>query len=331
VKPGARGRRSAGFSERAFHAWIARGVRATSDVPLPVGDDAAVVRLREGRAALLTTDALVEGTHFLPSSPPRLVGRAAAAVSLSDVAAKGGWPVGLLLDLLLPPTTDPKWARSVVEGARSEMRRWSADLLGGDTKPSGTRAVVGTVLAEADARRLAPRRAARPGDVIVLTGTVGRGGAAAARLGSGRPTPAVLRALLAVEPRLREGRVLVRFARAMLDTSDGLGESAALIAAASRVRVTLDRERLPVDPVVRRLPTPQRGPAVFFGGDYELMAAVPAARAAAAVRAVERVGGSATAVGRVEAGRGTFLQRGTAVGRMPTGGWDPFRWARRRV
>ncbi|MCI4328527.1 MAG: AIR synthase related protein, partial [Thermoplasmata archaeon] len=81
---------------------MVRQGRRSTDVPLPLGDDAAAVRLRPGRVALLTTDALVEGTHFLAASPPRDVGSAAAAVSLSDVAAKGGRPVALLLDLLLP-------------------------------------------------------------------------------------------------------------------------------------------------------------------------------------------------------------------------------------
>jgi len=319
------------FSERAFHAWLARGARPSSGIPLPLGDDGAALRLRPGRVALITTDALVEGTHFLGGSPPKLIGRAVASVNLSDVAAKGGRPLGLLPDLLLSPATPARSARDVVESARREMRRWGADLVGGDTKPSAARAVVGTILAEAEPGRLAPRTGARPGDALLVTGTVGRGGAAAARLGRGRVETSTLEGLLTIDPRLREGRVLVRFAHAMLDTSDGIAESARLLALASGVRVVVDRELLPDDPAVRRLPVDRREAALFFGGDYELLASVPAPRAAAAIRAVERVGGTATLVGRVERGRGAFLRRGNAVGAMPRAGWDPFRWAAARV
>jgi thiamine-monophosphate kinase len=320
--------RPAAFSERRFHAWLARGPRPSPDVPLPLGDDAAAVRLRTGRLALLTTDALVEGTHFLADSPPSTVGRAAAAVSLSDVAAKGGRPVALLLDLLLPPTTPARWARAVTTGARSEVRRWGAELVGGDTKPCATRAVVGTILAEAEPGRLAPRSGARPGDRLILTGTAGGGGAAARRLETEGPTPDVLRALLRVEPRLFEGATLVRYAHAMLDTSDGLAEAARLMADASQVRTEIDLERVPLSRQLRGIPEgTEREKALFFGGDYELLAAVPPRRVEAALTAVRAVGGRAQEIGEVRRGAGAWLRRRGVPSRLPPGGWDPFRWA----
>jgi thiamine-monophosphate kinase len=316
------------FSERRFHAWLRRGRHRSRSVPLPLGDDAAALRWSGHRVALLTTDALVEGTHFLPGSPPREVGRAAVAVSLSDLAAKGGRPLALLLDLLVPADDTSAWAEAVTRGALQEIHDWGGELVGGDTKPSPTRTVVGTILGDGDDRRLAPRSGARPDDVLVHTGTVGRGGAAAARLGRRRPDAATLRALLAVQPRLFEGRALVRYARAMLDTSDGLGESARLLSEASRVRVVLDQDFLPLAAGIARIPKgARRDAAIWFGGDYELFAAVPAAKAPAALRAVEQVGGTATVVGAVTRGRGVWLRRGGTLVPLPAGGWDPFRWA----
>jgi thiamine-monophosphate kinase len=316
------------FSERSFHSWLARRQRAVAGIPLPIGDDAAAVRLRSGRLALLTTDALVEGTHFLRASPPAAIGRAAAAASLSDVAAKGGRPVALLLDLLLPPRTPAAWARAVASGARTEVRRWGGELVGGDTKPSMTRAVVGTILAEGEPGRLAPRSAARPGDRLILTGSAGRGGAAARAFQENGPTPEALRALLRIDPRLFEGAMLVRYAHAMLDTSDGLGESARLLAAASRVRVELDLDQVPVHPSARTIPVgPERDNALLFGGDYELLAAVPSARVGSALRAVASVGGAAHEIGTVRRGSGAFLRRPGISLPLPSGGWDPFRWA----
>ena len=313
------------FSERRFHAWLRQDARPSRGIPLELGDDVAAIRLGGSSVALLTTDALVEGTHFLPGSPAREIGRAAVDASLSDVASKGGRPVALLIDLLLPPSTAPQWARDVVGGAREEIRTWGGELVGGDTKPSATRTVVGTVLAEGDGRHLAPRSGARPGDVLLTTGVVGRGGAAARALAARGPTGSTLRGLLRIEPRLFEGRVLARYAHAMVDTSDGLAEAARLLADASGVRLEFDLGRLPFHPAVAALRRPsERESAAFYGGDYELLAAVPARSAAAAVRAVRRVGGTATSIGTVRRGRGAFLLgRGTSRP-MPAAGWNPF-------
>lgn len=319
--------RTAPFSERDFHAWARRHLAAGALGPLPLGDDTAAVEV-DGAVALLTTDALVEGTHFLPSSPAEAVGRAVASASLSDVAAKGGRPVALLLDLLLPRTTPGAWARSVCRGAEKAMAETGAHLVGGDTKSSPHRVVVGTVLALADPRHLAPRSGARPGDLLVTTGWVGRGGSASLSLREGAtPSTRELVRLLAIQPRLAEGRALVRHARAMLDTSDGIAESAHLLAEASHVRVEIDSALLPWDrALLRRVPEVERRIGVaFFGGDYELLASVPPGRVRAAQRAVREAGGTLTVVGRVGRGRGAVLRRDSgAVRALPRAGWDPF-------
>jgi thiamine-monophosphate kinase len=332
VTPAGSPPRPRAFSERQFHARLRSGARATSGIPLPIGDDAAAIRVTTGKVALLTTDALVEGTHFLADSRPADVGRAAVGVSLSDVAAKGGRPIALLLDLLLPPETPSGWADSVVAGARAEIRQWGGELVGGDTKPSATRSVVGTVLAEGDPRHLAPRSGARPGDVLLTTGTVGRGGVLAAALRRGRPGARLMRQLLHVEPRLFEGRVLSRYAHAMLDTSDGLAESARLISDASGVRVEVEFDRLRMAPGLRAVRAgAARDAALFYGGDYELLAAVPFAKVGAAVLAVRKVGGLASVVGEVRRGRGAYLRRAGKLERMPEAGWRPFEAALARA
>ncbi len=325
-----RGTRGAGppIDERSFHAWLSRTLPAGRGGLLPLGDDAAAVRGPRGAAAVLTTDALVEGTHFLADSPPERIGRAAAAVSASDAAAKGAAPAALLIALLLPPGSPRAWAEAVTRGAERGARDAGAELVGGDTKPAPIRAVVSSLLAWAPPRRLAPRTGARPGDLLVTTGTVGRGGAAAyrlARAGAGTARRAALGAMLDVRPRVREGRRLAGRARAMLDTSDGIADAARLLAAASRVAVVVEREALPVDPAAAALPGAAREAALVFGGDYELLAAVPAASLDAATRAVRAAGGRLTRIGRVERGAGAWLETaGTDRRPMPPGGWRPF-------
>jgi thiamine-monophosphate kinase len=313
--------------ERAFHEWLARNLPAGRAGLLPIGDDAAALRPPSKHVAVISTDTLVEGSHFLRRSPPERIGRAAAGVSLSDVAAKGATPDAILLALVLPVGTDRAWAQSVLRGAERLGAEFGAHVVGGDTKPGPVRAVVTTVLGWGDPAHLAPRTGARPGDVLAVTGEVGRGGLAAARLA--RPGAQSRRALvdmLDVRPRVREGIALAPFAHALIDTSDGIADSAHLVSRASGARLVIEEPRLPL---VRGARTVARGSRAlralaFFGGDYELLAAIPRAEWPRAEKAVRAVGGRLTRVGRVERGRGAWLQ--TADGRipMPVAGWQPF-------
>ncbi|MCI4373119.1 MAG: thiamine-phosphate kinase, partial [Thermoplasmata archaeon] len=297
---------------------------------LPLGDDAAALRVPPGRVAVVSTDALVEGTHFLPDSPPARIGAAAANASLSDVAAKGAEPAALLLALIAPPGTPRSWAEELVRGADRAGAAFGAPLVGGDTKPGPVPTVVSTVLAWGRRGRLGPRSGARAGDLLVTTGVVGRGGLAAHRWEISRGRSAArkraLLDLLDVRPRVREGVVLGEWVDAMLDTSDGLADACRLLAGASGCRVTVGEELLPLVSGLRTSPFPprERRAIAFYGGDYELLAAVPRTYFSAARAAVRTVGGRLTAIGRIERGRGAWLENGGDTHPMPAGGWRPF-------
>lgn len=323
------------IDERRFHRWLASKLPAGRSGLLPLGDDAAAIRPPVGKVAVLSIDSLVEGTHFLPGAPPAKVGAAAAGVSLSDLAAKGAEPAALLLALVLPPGTPESWAEAVTRGAEGVARQFGMQLVGGDTKPGPVRTVVSSVLGWGRADSLAPRSAARAGDLLATTGYVGRGGVAAARLSRTKsPDRRALSAMLEVEPRVAEGTALVRWAHAMLDTSDGLAEASRLLAEASGVRVEVDEDRLPFAPSLRRLgvsPSERRRLA-FYGGDYELLLAIPTPKFPAAERAVRVNGGHLHAVGRIRRGHGAWLNVRGQWRPMPPAGWQPFarRSARRR-
>jgi thiamine-monophosphate kinase len=321
--------------EREFHAWLARHLPAGREGLLPLGDDAAALRPPSGQVAVLTTDALVEGTHFLRRSPPARIGAAAAGVNLSDLAAKGARPAALLLAIVVPPGTPSAWAVAVTLAAERTCERFGARIVGGDTKPGPVRAVVGFAVGWGRPGRLAPRTGARPGDALATTGYVGRGGVAAARLGSARPANSrVLAALLEVSPRVEEGRALARWAHAMLDTSDGVAEASRLLAQASGVRVLVEEDRLPLRPELRRrrFSSARRRAIAFFGGDYELLVALAPSDLARAERAVHARGGRLTRIGRIDTGRGAWLAHGARTEPMPRAGWRPFerRWATTR-
>ncbi|MCI4349461.1 MAG: thiamine-phosphate kinase [Thermoplasmata archaeon] len=317
---------SRGFDEARFHRWLERALRRTGSSGLRMGDDVAAVRFR-GTHLLLTTDALSEGTHFLSETPPERIGRAAVAASLSDLASKGGTPLAVLLDLLIPRATPERWCRSVVRGAEAFASQHGCHVLGGDTKQASERAVVGTIVGWAPAGALPARSGARPGDVLLTTGRVGAGGVAAFPILQGRRLRRIdLRRLVAIEPRLGEGRCLAPLVHAMVDTSDGLADGARSLAHASGVRIVVEFARLPFHPGLRTIRgAPRRSSLAFYGGDYELLAAIPPARAAEAIRRVRCIGGQATLIGVVERGRGAYVSDGGRRRPMPRAGWDPFR------
>jgi thiamine-monophosphate kinase len=318
-------RRDPPVQERAFQNRLARRLPAGRSGLLPLGDDAAALRPGRGEVAVLSTDTLVEGTHFLARSDPSLVGAAAAGVSLSDIAAKGARPVGTLLAMILPVGTPRRWAEAVVLGAERASAEFGGHVVGGDTKPGPVRAVASTVLGFGRARDLAPRTGAKAGDLLVTTGAVGWGGLAARRLAR-RADRRAANDLLRIRPRVREGQCLGALAHAMLDTSDGIAESARLLAAASHVRVVVDERRLAYTPGLLRAATSvrERRAMAFYGGDYELLAALPSGRWARARREVRRVGGTLTRIGHVDRGRGAWLETDRGLRPMPPAGWQHF-------
>jgi thiamine-monophosphate kinase len=317
----------AAIQEASFHRWLKRHLPAGRSGLLPLGDDAAALPLGGNRTLILTTDALVEGTHFLAQSPPRFVGRAATAASLSDAGAKAARPIGVLLDILVPRGSPESWARAVAQGAEEMAARFGCHVVGGDTKPSSRRTVVSTVAALGRRDTLAPRGGARPGDFVITTGGTGRGGFAAWRLARcSRPSERILRQLLDIRPRVSEGRALGPLVHAMVDTSDGLAESAHLLAEASGVKVTLEWERLPLAPLWRRRSVSRSRVRrwVFFGGDYELCATLAPGKWPRARRLFHRIGTPLTIVGRVEKGTGAWLSEDRRIIELPYAGWQPF-------
>lgn len=236
---------------------------------------------------ILTQDALVEGVHFrLDWISWRDLGWRAAAVNLSDLAASGAEPEGLVVALAVPARTKVDDVVEFYEG----IAETGAPVVGGDT--SSSERVVLSVAAVGRARRVPGRGGARPGDLLVVTGPLGGAGAAFRRQAYARPPL-----------RLREGLQLAETAHAMLDISDGLAVDAAHVAARSGCRVVIELERVP-------LAAGAELPDLAFGEDYELLAAVDDP-------------GRFAVVGRCEQGEGVAVTLNGAPFRL--GGWQHFR------
>jgi thiamine-monophosphate kinase len=302
-----------------------------------IGDDTAVLRVRDGAALLATCDVQVEGVHFTREHcAPADVGWRALAVNLSDIAAMGGTPRYALVSLLIPPSVAAAALEELYRGLADLARRHGVTVVGGNVSGTpGPLAVDITVLGEVE--QAARRGGARPGDGIWMTGHAGK--AAAGRFLRGHPDAAVpgREALEAAYcrpvPRISAGRVLGALARsgvvtAMIDTSDGTAGDLLHLAEASRVGVRLDARRLPAP---RGLAEAARAAGVdpdewLLGGgeDYELLFTAAPSFGQQAGETAAAAGIGLTRIGEVLAegdGR-TVLTAAGEVRPLRPAGWD---------
>jgi thiamine-monophosphate kinase len=277
-------------------------------VLLGPGDDAAVVRAPGGRV-VATTDVLVEGVHFRRDwSSGYDVGRKAAAANLADVAAMGGTGTALLVGLAAPPGLEVQWALDLADGLRDEAALVGAAVVGGDTVASDQ--VVVAVTALGDVERWVTRTGARPGELVVVAGTLGHSAAGLRLLREGVTTGPLVAAHRRPSPPYAAGPALAAAgATAMCDVSDGLVQDLGHLAAASGVAIDLDSAAL-LDPDA------DLQDVLFGGEDHALVATVPAP--VDGCRVIGRVTGRVMGGGTGEGTAGA----GVAVDGHPvTGGW----------
>lgn len=300
---------------------IREGEAAAPGVLVGIGDDAAVLSLTPGAVLLATTDLVVEDVHFrLRSASPCDIGWKAMAVNLSDIAAMGGQPRWALVAAALPPTTDMESVEAFYAGMREMATMHQVGIVGGDTSASPSGWIINvTVLGEhTGAPKL--RSAARPGDAVAVTGTLGRSAAGLALLERGaakargtigeKAWSELTRAHLRPVPRVTEGRWLgaQSSVHAMMDCSDGLATDLGHICRESGTGARIELDRLPIAAAVsdaaRALERDAREWAVSGGEDYELLLTCERADFDA-LRAglLAATGAALTEIGSIVAGR----------------------------
>jgi thiamine-monophosphate kinase len=250
--------------EFAFIDWVRRQTPGDPRVWIGLGDDAAAVALPSG-SCLITTDMLLEGSCFrLAEAGPRLVGRKAMAVNLSDIAAMAGRPVAAVVSVGLPRHGGRALGEDLYRGLREMADAFSTSLVGGDTNSwDGPLVISVTLLGEATPRGPVRRSGAKPGDWLLVTGPLG---------GS------ILGKHLTFTPRVHEALSLHAVAdlHAMIDISDGLAGDLAHICEESGCGAVLRAADIPIAADARRM-TDQRSPldhALGDGEDFELLFAM---------------------------------------------------------
>ena len=302
-------------------------LRALAASPAARGllDDAAVLDVG-GATLVLTHDMLVEGVHYLPGDPPGDVAWKLVAVNLSDLAAKGARPLGVLLGYTLG---EEAWDRAFAGGLGTALGAFGIALLGGDTvaAPAGAPRALGlTAIGEASGP-VPSRTGAQAGDHLWVSGTIGDAGAGLRVLkGELEGADALVRRYRAPRPRLEAGQALLPLVTAMMDVSDGLLIDAARIAAASGVALHVDLASVPLsDAWLACLGGGRdaRLAAATAGDDYELLFTAPAARASGIHALSDRLGLPLSRIGAAKPGAGLRLTDGEESIPAPTSlGWE---------
>lgn len=294
-------------------------------------DDAATLDVG-GETLVLTHDMIVEGVHYRADDPAADVAWKLVAVNMSDLAAKGASPRGVLLGFSL--AGDAEWDRDFATGLREALGHFGAPLLGGDTVsvPSGAPRALGmTAIGVAPPTGAPDRAGARPGDLVYVSGSIGDAGAGLAlAAGVAGVESEVERALIVAYrrpmPDLALGRDLAPLVTAMADVSDGLLIDAGRIAGASGCAVRVELDRVPLSDAfvaVRGESLEDRLFAATAGDDYQLLMTLPPERAQAVAAVADRHGARLTRVGACAPGQGlTLLHDGREIALPPRLGYE---------
>jgi thiamine-monophosphate kinase len=297
-------------------ALIARYFKplATDPGALGLDDDAAVLKAH-GEDIVVTTDVVVEGVHFLSNDPPDTIARKALRVNLSDLAAKAATPAGFVMTLALRSVEDP-WLTAFAHGLGEDAKAFDCPLLGGDTVSTpGPLTVSITAFGRAPPGKMVHRGGARPGDRVMVTGTIGdaalglqilKGGAVARALSQDVAAKEMLVARYRIpQPRNVLAEALRNHASAAMDVSDGLAGDLAKLCAASGVSAVIDAPSIPKsEPAVALLGcgVASIDMLVSGGDDYEILCTVAEARCQALAADARRAGVALTSIGTVTQG-----------------------------
>ncbi|MCT6699118.1 thiamine-phosphate kinase [Rheinheimera sp. 4Y26] len=278
--------------------------RSRADVVIGVGDDGAVVQIREGFDLVVTTDTMVQGVHFFPDVDPRALGHKLVAVNVSDLAAMGAEPCWLSLAISLPQV-DNVWLQAFAEGLSETADYYNCQLIGGDT----TR---GPLTLTVIAKGLVPkgkaltRAGAKVGDYIYVTGTLGD-----AALGlklvqnqvevSKKHRAHILQRFHYPTARVALGQALRTIASSAMDISDGLCGDLPHILKRSKVGATVDVNKIPMSQALKDSCDWQQALqcALSGGEDYELLFTVPEDKRGSLEVLLSPYGVPVTCIGRI--------------------------------
>jgi thiamine-monophosphate kinase len=241
------------FSEENFITFLKEQF-IPKDSVIGIGDDCAVIPYTKDSSLLVTTDALVEGVHFLKEEiPPEDLGYKTLAVNVSDLAAMGGEPKYAFLSIALPKPIDPLWVQSFIKGFKEACAHWNVQLLGGDTVGSKRDIFINlTLIGVANTETIKYRSSAEIDDIICVTNTLGNSGGGLKIILNNLERSDEAKQLIDahfrphVDPRMAMWLAAQKGVHAMMDVSDGLDCDLTRLLESSKKGAIIDVDKLPI-------------------------------------------------------------------------------------
>lgn len=298
-----------------------------------VGDDCAIIAFRD-REILITTDALIEDTHFkIPPFSWYDIGRKAASSNISDIASMGGIPEVLTVSLGIKGNTEVDEIMEFYRGLIKVSSKYRCQVVGGDICKANKCYIAVTVVGSNEKGGSILRSTAKPGDIVCVTGKPGMSAIGLEALLHGYP----LNLFLPFVEKHLEPEIRVAFARtlsisklatAMIDISDGLISDAERIADSSGVKVVIEKDKLPVPQLEEHqrsfLKNPPEYYTLFGGEEYELLFTIAPQNLHKLEKLSAETQTEVYIVGYIEEGRGTYIKIGSCEEKIEHRGFRHF-------
>jgi thiamine-monophosphate kinase len=322
------------LGERAIIEIVWKHLSKAPNMRVPLGDDVSAIEGEGGAIAVLKTDMLVGRTDIPRQMSLWQAARKAVVMNVSDFAAKGVKPLGLVVSLGIPPDLTRKDIEQIAEGLNAGAREYGAFVLGGDTSETDDLIISVALYGSAGKKKLMLRSGARPGDILATTGPFGLSASGLTILMEKVTTPPgikgkLVRAVLMPRARLIEGLALAKTGAvtASIDSSDGLAWSLYEIGRASNVGFLIDKP--PIAPEASRFARTHLLDPVeltFYGGEeYELVVAVRPEGWKKAQKAVKMKGGRLIRIGKTTEKKGILLKQKDVTVEIEARGYEHFK------
>jgi len=306
-------------------------ILSKGNVVVGIGDDCAAFEFGK-EYLLVTTDMISQKIHIPKEMTPFQIGWFLVAINLSDIAAKGGAPLGLVLSFGLPKETSEAFLKELAKGANACAISYDTTIVGGDTKESIEITLCGTAFGIVKKDEFMSRIGANPGDIIAITGTMGKAGAGHYNLKNKILNHTLSKALLEPLPKLREGRLLAKqkSVSSCMDISDGLSSSLYQLLELNNVGFELDISSLPISSELIQLHKKQRSLdindiALHFGGDYELLVTIPSKKFEKVKKTLNNKNMNLTAIGFVTRKKEIVIKDGNIKKTLENKGFEHFK------
>ena len=305
-------------------------ILSKGNVAIGIGDDCAAFEFGNDYL-LVSTDMISEKNHIPKIMSPWQIGWFIVTINLSDIAAKGGRPLGLVLSLGLPENTSDLFLGEMVKGADKCATQFRTSIVGGDTKETHEIMLSGTAFGTVKKDEFMGRKGAKPDDIVAVTGKLGKAAAGYYASKHKIENKGILKGLLEPIPRLQEGMALAKakVVTSSMDISDGLSSSLYQLQELNDVGFEIDKEKIPLSPALlkfeRKKDIDVYEYALHFGGDYELLLTIPPDKFDKAQRSLAKTDSHLTVIGKVIREKKINIIDGRAKKILPDRGYEHFR------